>query len=124
MENKLETFYEMVEDLDTAMMTTRRIGRASPFACHGEPETRLGADLWFVAAEDSAKVADLKHDPHINLSYYRNSNREWVSVSRHGESSPTIGTKIRELYQPDWKTLVCRGTATAATGPRMIQGWC
>ena len=28
-----------------------------------------------------AKLADIENDPHINLSYYRDSNREWVSVS-------------------------------------------
>jgi general stress protein 26 len=61
-----------------------------------------GADLWFVAAEGSNKLADLEHDPHINLAYYRDSNREWVSVSGVATLSRDRA-KIHELYEPDWK---------------------
>ena len=37
--------------------------------------------------EGTAKLTDLKYDQHINLTYYRNSNREWVSVSGTAEIS-------------------------------------
>jgi general stress protein 26 len=61
-----------------------------------------GADLWFVTAEGSAKLADLEHDPHVNLSYYRDGNREWISVSGTAALSRDRA-KIRELYAADWK---------------------
>jgi general stress protein 26 len=102
MEDKLKKFYEMVEDLDTAMMTTRRTDGHLHSRAMANQKRAAGADLWFVAAEGSAKVADLQHDPHLNLSYYRNSNREWVSVSGLATLSRDRA-KIRELYQPDWK---------------------
>jgi pyridoxamine 5'-phosphate oxidase like protein len=41
-------------------------------------------------------------DPHVNLSYYKDRTREWVSVS--GIASITHDRqKIHELYAPDWK---------------------
>jgi len=61
-----------------------------------------GADLWFVTAEGTGKLRDLANDPHINLSYYKDRTREWVSVS--GIASVTRDrAKIHELWAPDWK---------------------
>ena len=40
-----------------------------------------GADLWFVTADGTPKLRDLEADPHINLSYYNDGTREWISVS-------------------------------------------
>jgi general stress protein 26 len=62
----------------------------------------LGADLWFVTLDSAPKLRDLDNDPHINLSYYKDRTREWVSVS--GIASVTRDrAKIHELYAPDWK---------------------
>jgi general stress protein 26 len=61
-----------------------------------------GADLWFVTSEGTAKLRDLEHDPHINLAYYKDRTREWVSVS--GIATITRDrARIRELYAADWK---------------------
>ncbi len=61
-----------------------------------------GADLWFVTGEGMPKLRDLEHDPHVNLSYYKDRTREWVSVS--GIAHLTRDRqKIRELYASDWK---------------------
>ena len=60
-----------------------------------------GADLWFVTDRDSPKIADLRRDKNINLSYYNNRTREWISVSGAARIV-TDRKKIRELYRPDW----------------------
>jgi general stress protein 26 len=61
-----------------------------------------GADLWFVTLEGAQKLRDIAADPHINLSYYKDRTREWVSVS--GIASVTRDRqKIRELYAADWQ---------------------
>lgn len=60
------------------------------------------ADLWFVTTDGTAKLADLSHDPHVNLSYYRDSNGEWIPVSGVATVSRDRA-KIRELYSSDWK---------------------
>jgi len=61
-----------------------------------------GADLWFVAAEGSGKLADIEADPHVNLAYYKDRTREWVSVSGLATLSRDRH-RIRELYAEDWK---------------------
>ena len=55
-----------------------------------------------MTTEGSDKLGDLAHDSHVNLSYYRNSSREWISVSGLAKISRDRG-KIQELYAPDWK---------------------
>ena len=102
MSSELETFYGLIEDIDTAMMTTRRRDGHLRARAMANQRQAQGADLWFVTADGSAKLDDLAHDPHINLSYYRDSNREWVSVSGTAVVSRDRA-KIHELYAPDWK---------------------
>jgi len=102
MKTELQTFYDMVEDIETAMMTTRRVDGHLQSRAMANQRRADGADLWFVTREGSAKLADLAHDAHVNLSYYKDSNREWVSVSGIATVSRDRG-KIRELYAPDWK---------------------
>ena len=102
MKTELETFYSLVEDIDTAMMTTRRADGHLRSRAMANQKRADGADLWFVTAAGSAKLSDLAGDPHVNLSYYRDSNREWVSVSGIAVVSHDR-QKVRELYEPDWK---------------------
>jgi general stress protein 26 len=102
MASELERFYEMVKDIDTAMMTTRRGDGHLRSRAMANQKRAAGADLWFVCAEGTAKLADLAHDPHINLTYYRERTREWVSVSGLASVSRERD-KIRELWAEDWK---------------------
>lgn len=102
MTTELEKFYAAIESIDTAMMVTRRADGHLRARAMANQKRAGGADLWFVTREGSAKLADLAQDAHINLSYYRDSNREWVSVSGTAIISRDRD-KIRELYQPDWK---------------------
>jgi general stress protein 26 len=102
MSETLDDFYEMVEDLDTAMFTTRRPdGRlvSRPMANQARAE---GADLWFVTSDDSEKIDEINFDPQVNLAYYKDGTREWVSVSGKATLSRDRA-RIRELYRPDWK---------------------
>lgn len=102
MKGNLETFYKMVEGMETAMFTTRRqdghlVSRAMA------TQARIpGADLWFVTQKGTDKLDEIAFDPHINLGYYKDRTREWVSVS--GLARPTDNRKkIHQLYRPDWR---------------------
>jgi general stress protein 26 len=55
-----------------------------------------------VTIDGSAKIRDIQADPHINLAYYKDRTREWISVSGLATVSHDRD-KIRELYAPDWK---------------------
>lgn len=102
MNDTLDKFYELVDDLKVAMMTTRRADGHLESRAMANQKRAAGADLWFVCAEGSGKLRDLQVDPHINLSYYKDRTAEWISVSGIATTSRDRG-KIRELYAPDWK---------------------
>jgi general stress protein 26 len=102
MKSELDKLYSHIDDIEIAMMTTRRTdghlqARAMATQKHAE-----GADLWFVTLEHTPKLKDLAADPHVNLSYYKDRTREWVSVSGLAHITRDRA-KIHELYAPDWK---------------------
>ena len=102
MKTDLETFYDMIDRIDAAMMTTRRADghlQSRPMATQKHAQ---GADLWFVTTVGASKLDDLARDPHINLAYYRDSTAEWASVSGTAAVSTDRAT-LRELYTPEWK---------------------
>jgi general stress protein 26 len=101
-EKNLKDLYGLIDGIEVAMFTTRRRdGRlvSRPMATQTQAE---GTDLWFVTNIESHKLDELEHDPNVNLAYYRDRTREWVSVS--GTATVNLDRRaIRELYRPDWK---------------------
>ena len=98
----MEKLHEQIEDMEIAMMTTRRADGHLESRAMATQRRAAGADLWFVSREDTAKLRDIEVDPHVNLAYYKDRTREWVSVSGLAKVTRDRG-KIRELYAPDWK---------------------
>jgi len=102
MDSNEQQFYELVEKIGVAMMTTRANDGQLRSRAMANQKRSAGANLWFVAAEGSAKLQDLAADPHLNLSYYKDGSREWISVSGTAVVSQDRA-KIKELYADDWK---------------------
>jgi general stress protein 26 len=102
MKSELKKLYELIEEIEVAMMTTRRPDGHLESRAMANQKVAAGADLWFVTAESTGKVRDIESDPHINLAYYKERTREWISVSGIATVSRDR-QKIRELYAPDWK---------------------
>jgi general stress protein 26 len=99
---ELQKLYDQIEDIEIAMMTTRRSDGHLQSRAMATQKRVPGADLWFVSLEGTPKLRDLEGDPHINLSYYKDRTREWISVS--GLATITRERqKIHELYATDWK---------------------
>ena len=101
-EKKLEDLFSLIEGIETGMLTTRRPDGhlvSRPMAVQARSP---GADLWFVTDGETHKLDELEHDPHVNLAYYRDRTREWVSVSGTVRVSRDR-EQIRRLYKPDWK---------------------
>jgi general stress protein 26 len=63
---------------------------------------RSGTDLWFMTSIDSGKIEELLSDPQVNLGYYKDGTREYVSVSGRARVTQNKAM-IHELYKPDWK---------------------
>ena len=102
MKTELEKLYELADDIEIAMMTTRRPDSHLRSRAMANQKRAPGADLWFVTSEDASKLAELAHDPHVNLTYFRESTMEWISVSGLAAVSRDRAT-IHALYAPDWK---------------------
>jgi general stress protein 26 len=102
MTGSLSKLYEMIDELDVAMLTTRRPDGHLESRAMANQKRAPGADLWFVSADGTGKLKDIEADPHVNLAYYKDRTREWVSVSGMAKLSRDRQT-IRQLYAPDWK---------------------
>ena len=102
MKDELKLLYDMIEDLDTAMMTTRRPDGHLVSRAMANQKKAPGADLWFVTRNDTHKLEELEDDPHVNLAYYKDRTREWVSVSGMATLSQDRAT-IAKLFSEDWK---------------------
>jgi general stress protein 26 len=93
---------DLVEGIKIALMTTRRADGhlvSRPMALQ---KKEPGADFWFVCERTSGKVKELRADAHVNLGFYKDRTREWVSVS--GNAVLTADRSIiRKLWAPDWK---------------------
>ena len=101
MRKELDALFKMTDELDTAMLTTRRRDGHMVSRAMANQKHASGADLWFVTLDTSGKLDDLEHDSHVNLAYYKDRTREWVSVAGRAHVSRDR-EKIRELYMPDW----------------------
>jgi general stress protein 26 len=102
LEKKLDDLYKLIDGIETAMVTTRRAdGHLVSRAMQTQRRTS-GSDLWFMTNAESEKFEEIALDPHVNVAYYRDRTREWVSVSGRA-----LLTKDRDLidslYKPDWK---------------------
>jgi len=108
MASELDQLYKHIDDIEIAMMTTRRPDGHLESRAMATQARAAGADLWFVTLEDTQKLRDLGDDPHVNLSYYKDRTREWISVS--GTAVITRDrAKIHELYRSDWRAWFPKG---------------
>lgn len=102
MKTEMTKMYDLIDKMDTAILVTRRADGhlvARPMARQAEA---AGADLWFVTEQGSGKLDDLRHDAHVNVTFYRSGSREWVSIAGLAKTSQERDL-VRELYRKDWK---------------------
>ena len=98
----LDELWKLVDGIETAMLTTRRADGHLVSRPMATQKRASGADFWFATVRTSPKVREISADPRVNLSYYRDRTREWVSVSGDARISEDRA-KVRELWAPDWK---------------------
>ena len=101
-EKKLEQLYELIEGIEIAMMTTHAADGSLVSRPMATQTVRRGTDLWFMTNVETHKVDELIADPRVNLAYYKDGSREFVSVSGTAHVTQDKAL-IHELYQADWK---------------------
>jgi general stress protein 26 len=102
LEKKLDDLYKLIDGIEVAMVTTRRADGHMVSRPMQTQRRTTGTDLWFMTNVESEKFEELARDPHVNLAYYKDRTREWVSVSGRAILSRDRDL-IDSLYQPDWK---------------------
>lgn len=101
-EKKIDELYKLIDGIEVAMFTTRRSDGSLVSRPMANQKRIPGADLYFVTDVESHKLEELENDPHVNVSYYRDRTREWVSVAGTARVSRNR-SNIKELYKPSWK---------------------
>lgn len=101
-EKKLDQLYELIDGIEVAMLTTRTRDGSLVSRPMQTQARRAGTDLWFMTSLETEKVDELIANPEVNLAYYKDGTREFVSVSGHARVNRDKAV-IHELYKPDWK---------------------
>ena len=101
-EKKLDDLYALTDGIEIAMFATRRADGQIVSRPMQVQERTSGVDFWFMTNIETHKLDDLMHDPNVNLAFYKDRSREWVSVAGVATVS-TDRELVRELYKPDWK---------------------
>jgi general stress protein 26 len=102
---------ELVDRAKICMLTTMTLdGRhvARPMAVQ---EVEFDGDLWFFAYSDSAKVAEVLTNRHVNVSFSNDKNSEWTSIAGTAEIVEDR-QKAEELWSPALKTWFPDGLET------------
>lgn len=102
LEKKLDDLYKLIDGIETCMFTTRRTDGSLVSRAMQTQRRTSGIDLWFMSNWFADKLDEISVDPNVNLSFYRDRTREWVSVSGTAIISRDRNL-IHGLYQPDWK---------------------
>jgi general stress protein 26 len=113
---KLEQFHELIEDIEIAMLTT--INEEGALVSRPMATQKHSGDgkLWFMTNAESHKLEEIQADPRVNLAYYKDRTREFVSVSGVARVNRER-SKIHELYQVDWKAWLGAESETRDGGP-------
>lgn len=95
----LREFWDVVKDVRVAMLTTvgrDGVPRARPMATQ---EVAPDDVLWFYAAKDSRKVADLTDNQHVELSYAA-ADRDLYATASGLAQVVNDPARARELWNP------------------------
>ena len=101
-DKKLEELYGLIEGIEIAMLTTVEADGSLTSRPMATQKPREGVDLWFMTSAETHKADVLRRHPQVNVAYYNNKTREWVSVSGLATLSRDRAL-IHELYAKDWK---------------------
>jgi general stress protein 26 len=99
---RIDELWKLVEGIEVAMLTTHRADGHMVSRPMATQKRSAGADFWFATMKDMPKLTEISAEPRVNLSYYKDRTKEWVSISGEAQVSRDRA-KIRELWAPDWK---------------------
>jgi general stress protein 26 len=99
----ISKLWSLIKDVQIGMLTTVEEDgtlRSRPMA---NQKVEFDGDLWFFTYADSAKVDEVQHDRHVNVSYANPDDQVYVSVSGKAQLVRDR-KKMEELWNPLLKT--------------------
>ena len=102
MERELDKLYDLINDIEIGMLTTRRPDGHLESRAMATQKRAAGADLWFVSAEGTAKIRDLVQDRwlwFVDLQEHRGVDRH--TDEHHARVVGGAVTRIAFLGEPD-----------------------
>jgi general stress protein 26 len=113
---KIEQLHELIDDMAIAMMTTINTEGALVSRPMATQRHQRNGKLWFMTNGESHKLEELESDPRVNLGYYKDRTREYVSVS--GTARITRDrAMIRERTNPTGRRGWAQKTRSATAAP-------
>lgn len=97
MAEQLDDFYKLTDGNRISLLITNRDGNIVSRAM--AVSKRDGPDFYYLANINSSKIADIKSESQVNISFFNTSDKSWVSVSGTATISQN-DPKIREFYSP------------------------
>ena len=108
-DERRNTIARLINDIGTGMMVTLAQDDDTPGrpSLHARPmhTAEVGeawTTLWFATRRDSRKVAELRHDDRICLTYSNSTGSEWVSVAGTAAVRDDRA-RIKELWRDMWQ---------------------
>jgi general stress protein 26 len=99
---KIEHLYELIDGIEIAMLTTRDSDGALVSRPMATQEHAANGALWFMTNIETHKLDEISGDARVNLAYYKDRTREFVSVSGWARVTQERA-RIRELYRAGWR---------------------
>lgn len=93
---------ELIQGIKVAMLTTVDDDgslRSRPMATQ---DAEFEGDLWFFTRASTAKVHEVEHDQHVNVSYADPGRNRYVSVSGRAQLVRDK-IKVEQLWSPELK---------------------
>jgi general stress protein 26 len=90
-------------------------------------QIEFDGDIWFFTDENSQKVADIRSNPNVHLSYTKMEKGLWLEISGTAEIVMDKN-KMKELWYDDLETyfpggLEYPGLALVSVKPQMAEYW-
>lgn len=98
-DENIQKIRDLIKGIHIAMLTTTDPDGTLRSRPMGTQQVEFDGDLWFFTKGNSAKVHDVQHDQHVNVSYASPGDQRYVSVSGMAQMVHDKA-KAKELWNP------------------------
>lgn len=101
MQTRLQQFVTLLREFRTGMLTTQTsFGHLTTRPMTIQPP-RPDKPLWLVAFKGCSSLENLHQSPQVNLSFSRESDKAWISISGRAEINEDRAL-IEKLWNSEW----------------------